>query len=343
MKKKIISALVVCTMTASMLIGCGSGKDGSGSSNSGGEERVWKFAHTRAEGTENDVIARDFADNLTSSIDNLKIDIYPNNQLGDYTVVQEATGMNEVQLMFGSMSPTVDSTLSVQIAPYLVSNWDEAKELYNSEDGAMYKYVEERLVDQNIKLLAVVPKYFGSIMATGEINNIDDPTAKKGMKIRVPQQNAFEKFASTIGFSATPLPTADTFTALQTGVVEAVSGGGVEQYFNDYGELCKAVYCMRTHMECHWIYMSMETWDSLSEEEQKIVTKYAKEVEEKAFATAPENEEQYIKKFEEKGVTVYQPEENVIEAYTKYVREKVWPEIAADYGDAWEEITSHIE
>ena len=58
-------------------------------------------------------------------------------------------------------------------------NWDEAKELYNSEDGAMYKYVEERLVDQNIKLLAVVPKYFGSIMATGEINNIDDPTAKK--------------------------------------------------------------------------------------------------------------------------------------------------------------------
>lgn len=43
----------------------------------------------------------------------------------------------------------------------------------------MYKYVEERLVDQNIKLLAVVPKYFGSIMATGEINNIDEPYVKK--------------------------------------------------------------------------------------------------------------------------------------------------------------------
>ena len=78
-EEKIISALVVANDRL-MLIGCGSGKDGSGSSNSGGEERVWKFAHTRAEGTENDVIARDFADNLTSSIDNLKIDIYPNNQ-----------------------------------------------------------------------------------------------------------------------------------------------------------------------------------------------------------------------------------------------------------------------
>lgn len=96
MKRKIISVLLVCAVTASMLIGCGGGKENGGSSNSGGEERVWKFAHTRAEGTENDVIARDFADNLTSSIDNLKIDIYPNNQLGDYTVVQEATGMNEI-------------------------------------------------------------------------------------------------------------------------------------------------------------------------------------------------------------------------------------------------------
>lgn len=111
------------------------------------------------------------------------------------------------------------------------------------------------------------------------------PTSKKGMKIRVPQQNAFEKFASTIGFSATPLPTADTFTALQTGVVEAVSGGGVEQYFNDYGDFVKRFIVCGHSYGVSLVYMSMETWDSLSEEEQKIVTKYAKEVEEKAFAS----------------------------------------------------------
>ncbi len=153
--------------TALMLIGCGSGKDGSGSSNSGGEERVWKFAHTRAEGTENDVIARDFADNLTSSIDNLKIDIYPNNQR--WRLYRGAGS-------YRNERSSIDVWLYVanrfqcclcKLRHILFLNWDEAKELYNSEDGAMYKYVEERLVDQNIKLLAVVPKYFGLYYGNG--------------------------------------------------------------------------------------------------------------------------------------------------------------------------------
>lgn len=339
MKKRTLCFALVCAMVASVLAGCGSKTDSAAS----GEERVWKFAHTRAEGTENDIIAKEFAGNLEGAIDGLSINIYPNNQLGDYTVVQEAVGMDEVQLMFGSMSPTVDSTLSVQIAPYLCSNWDEAKALYNSTDGAVYKYVEGRLEAQNIKLLAVVPKYFGAIMATKELDNIEDPTANKGAKIRVPQQKAFEEYASSIGFSATPLPTSDTFTALQTGVVDAVSGGGAEQYYNDYGDLVKAVYLLRTHMECHWIYMSMDTWKGLTAEEQESVSKFAKEVEDKAFETAPENEQKYLELLEEKNVTVYQPSDEVVAAYTSYVRENVWPKISSNYGDAWEEITSKIQ
>ena len=83
------------------------------------------------------------------------------NQLGDYTVVQEAVGLDEVQLMLGSMSNGVDPTLSVQIAPYLVNNWDDAYEFYNSDDGIITNYVRESLEKQNIHLLAVMPKYFG--------------------------------------------------------------------------------------------------------------------------------------------------------------------------------------
>lgn len=349
MKKKIVSMIMIAVTAMSLLAGCGSSASDSSATESSASsetaeagERVWKFSHTRAEGTENDIIAKDFAEKLTSSIDGLEINIYPNNQLGDYTVVQEAVGMNEVQLAFGSVSPTVDSTLSVQIAPYLASDWDEAKELYNSDDGAVTKYVSERLAQQNIKLLACVPKYFGAIMSTKEAKNIDDPSAPKGLKMRVPQQKAFEAYANAIGFSATPLPTSDTFTSLQTGVVEAVSGGGAEQYYNDYGELVKDIYMLRTHMECHWITMSMDTWNSLSSEEQDLVAGYAREVEDNAFATAPTNEQQYLDLLADQGVNVYEPSDDVIDAYRTFVRENVWPEIASEYGDAWEEIVSHI-
>ena len=89
--------------------------------------------------------------------------------------------------MLGSMSNGVDPTLSVQIAPYLVNTWDEAYDWYNSTDGLMYQYVAERLEMQNIHLLAVMPKYFGAIMTTTPASNIDNPTANKSVKIRVPQ------------------------------------------------------------------------------------------------------------------------------------------------------------
>jgi len=342
MKKKMVCMALALMMTAGALAGCGGSGEGSGKESAGGEARVWKFAHTRAEGTDNDIMANEFANSLTSAIDGLEIEMYPNNQLGDYTVVQEAVGLDEVQLMLGSMSNGVDPTLSVQIAPYLVSTWDEAYEWYNSTDGLMYNYVAERLEKQNIHLLAVMPKYFGAIMTTKPASNIEDPTANKGVKIRVPQMKSFEQFASAIGFQTTPLPTSDTFTALQTGVVNGTCGGGAEQYYSDFGELTEHVYCLRTHMENHWLYMSQDTWNSLSAEEQEMITTIAKEWEEKAFQLAKDNEEKYTDIFKEQGVEVYMPEDSVIEAYADYVHENVWPQIASEYGEIWDEIMAKV-
>ncbi|MEI3210227.1 MAG: hypothetical protein V8S14_04460, partial [Lachnospiraceae bacterium] len=154
MRKRVLSAIFACVFAVGLLAGCAnSGQNASGETKSG--KRIWKFAHTRAEGTDNDKLANEFADKLTSQMDNLQINIYPNNQLGDYTVVQECAGMGEIQLMLGSMSPSVNSTLSVQIAPYLATSWDEAMALYNSNDGMVYQYVSGQLKKENIKLLAV--------------------------------------------------------------------------------------------------------------------------------------------------------------------------------------------
>lgn len=330
MKKRILSALLATLMLASILSGCGGKQNDS--------TRVWKFSHTRAEGTDNDVMANKFASSLMENIEGLQIDMYPNNQLGDYTVVQEAVGLNEVQLMLGSMSNGVDPTLSVQIAPYLVNNWEDAYEFYNSENGIITNYVRESLEKQNIHLLAVMPKYFGAIMTTKPASNIEDPTASKGVKIRVPQMKSFESFASAIGFQTTPLPTSDTFTSLQTGVVDGACGGGAEQYWSDYGELVKYVYCLRTHMENHWLYMSLDTWNSLSADEQATVTKLAKDWETEAYQLAKDNETKYNEMFVEKGVEVYEPSQEVVDAYADYVRTNVWPEISSEYGDIWNDI-----
>ena len=86
MRKRVLSAIFACVFAVGLLAGCAnSGQNASGETKSG--KRIWKFAHTRTEGTDNDKLVNEFADKLTSQMDNLQINIYPNNQLGDYTVV----------------------------------------------------------------------------------------------------------------------------------------------------------------------------------------------------------------------------------------------------------------
>ena len=75
MKKNLLCMALALVMAIGMLAGCG-GNDGDVSSADNGSTRVWKFSHTRAEGTDNDIMANKFADSLTGAIDGLKIEMY---------------------------------------------------------------------------------------------------------------------------------------------------------------------------------------------------------------------------------------------------------------------------
>ncbi|MCI8513152.1 MAG: TRAP transporter substrate-binding protein DctP [Lachnospiraceae bacterium] len=337
---------VLALLTASLVIGAlgGCGKGGTEEeAGSEGEVRTWKMAHTRATGTDNDRMAHMFADKVEAALEGVDITIYPNNELGDYTVVQEAVSLGEVELNLSSLSNGVDPTLSVQIAPYLVTSWEEAYKFYNSEDGIVTDYVKQQLEKQDIKLLAIIPKYFGAVGTTKEAMNPGDPTGSKGVKIRVPQMNSFEKFASGIGFQTTPLAASEIFTALQTKIVEGCCGGGAESYYNDFGELIRYIYPLRTHMENHWLYISMETWNSLTEEEREKVTEIAKELEAYAYDLAQENEEKYFELFRDQGTEVYEFTQQELDAYRAYVRTNVWPELGGEYGEElWNRITAEI-
>ena len=124
--------------------------------------------------------------------------------------------------------------------------------------------------------------------------------------------------------------------------MDGACGGGAEQYWSDYGELVKHVYCLRTHMENHWLYMSLDTWNSLSADEQATVTKLAKDWEAEAYQLAKDNESKYNEMFVEKGVEVYEPSQEVVDAYADYVHTNVWPEISSEYGDIWNDILAEV-
>ena len=253
-------------------------------------------------------MANKFADSLMENLDGLQIDMYPNNQLGDYTVVQEAVGLDEVQLMLGSMSNGVDPTLSVQIAPYLVNNWDDAYEFYNSDDGIITNYVRESLEKQNIHLLAVMPKYFGAIMTTKPASNIEDPAASKGVKIRVQKSPIAVEMMKAFGGSATPVDWGELYTALQSNVVDGAENNSPSVTTAFHHEVVK-YYTVNEHTMCpDVIILSLATWNKLSEQERGWLRQAADEAALYQRQLWAEQEQASMVEMREKGIEIIYPD-----------------------------------
>lgn len=326
--KRLIKALSLIIIL-SLFAGC-SNSNNTVSSN---DNMTWKLAHIRPEGTRTDDSARWFAEQLKEKTNGkIEIEIYPNSELGDYSVVQERIGLGDVELQLASVGYNIDKTLAVQVAPYIVFNWDQAKKLYNSEDGLIANYVSQRLEQQNIKLLAVYPQYFGAVALAKEPSDPYNPYSDKGLKIRVPSSKSWDALGRGLGFQTTPLPASEIFTSIQTGVVDGAIGAGTESYYTQYKELIKYVMPIKTHFECHWLYMNKDLYDSLSEDDKKIIDELANELEAAAFKKAEEEDKKYDQLFKEEGTMVYDVTDEQIEEYSNKIRKEVWPALEEEYG-----------
>lgn len=339
MQKKWVLSLVLILALA-VLAACGSGDSGSAD---GDGEVTWKLNHIRPADTRTDVSANEFVDNVMDSTEGrVNIEIYDNSQLGDYQLVQESVSTGEIEMQLATLGTSVDPTLQVAIAPYLVTNWEEAKQLYNSEDGMMNKYLSEQLEKQNIKLLAVYPQYFGSVFLAKDAVDPKNPEVSKDLKIRVPAMKSFEEFGKGIGFIVTPLPASEMFTSLQTGVVDGVLGGGTELYYNQLSELGEYVLPINTHFEAHYLTVNKDKFESLSEEDQEAILNVAKEFETEAFAQAEEEQNKYNELIEEEGVEVIELTDEEVKVFADKVRKDVWPLIEDEYGSIFQDVKTEL-
>ena len=99
----------------------------------------------------------------------------------------------------------------------------------------------------------------------------------KGMKIRVQQSDMWVAMMQAIGANATPLPYAEVYTALKTGVVDAAENNWPSYESSRHYEAAK-IYSLTEHsMAPELLVFSKKVWDGLSKEDQAIIRAAAKE------------------------------------------------------------------
>lgn len=297
------------------------------------KEVTLTLAHIRPEGSSADLAIKAFCDEVSSLTNGtVKFDIYPASQLGDYTAVFERVMIGDVDMQFATMPTTVDKFFGIGNAAYLASNWTEAKEMFAS-GSPVQNAVTDLCADYGLTNLCMYPFYFGGIALGVDAVDPTNPDAKSGIKIRVPSMTSFEKTAENLGYLGTPLPSSETFTSMQTGVVDGAIGMGAEGYYSNLGDLVKYYLPINDHFECWNLIMNSDKLKSLSENQQEALKTAAANLEAKRWEVAEAETGEYIEKLKtDYNVTVIEYTDEELAAFASKIRENVWPLIRDDFG-----------
>lgn len=275
-----------------------------------------------------------FAQKVAEATDGrIEIKVYPANQLGDWTEVHEQLMQGAVDMASQSLTTKFDKAMALAWFPYTITDYDSAREAYSS-GGHVYDVLAEALEKQDIRLLGVYAAGMGGAGFTKAVPDPQDPNAERNMKLRIwPGGETHRVLMERFGFSTAPLPWAELYTGLQTGIVDGVIGGTAEMQYQSFKDITKMWVQYNDHFEPLWLAASEQRMQTLSEEDQQIIADVAQEMTLASMDAMQERDTHYMKALEEAGVEVVVLSKEELEEYAKIAREEVWPLIADEIGE----------
>ncbi len=294
-----------------------------------------KISHVRPQDTTIDKEVKVFADAVAKATgDDVTIRVFPASALGDYTTVQERISVGAVDMAVQPAATAAERRMQISSFPYLAENWEQARKVYGP-GGPVRKAMEELFAKQDITMLAAYPVYFGGIALNRDAVSAGDPEADKGIKVRVPGIKSFQLLAEEIGYIPSPIPFAEAFTAVQTGVVDGVIGSGAEGYYASFRDVTKTYIPANTHFEVWYLIINSGTFEDLDEKDREALKKAAADFETLRWEVAEADQAANEQKLVDSGATIVRLTDEQLAANAAKVRANVWPTILEDVGTDW--------
>ncbi len=302
---------------------------------------TWKIGHVRPAGSAIDQDLHRLADTLRKgALKNIKLVIYPESKLGDYSISQERCSFGEIEMFVGPFGTAVNKKVSLAFTPFLVTDWNQAKTTY-SPGSVLLKNMSTLLEQQNIKILGGWPVYFGGIALSSLPDNVKNPDTFKKTIIRIPPIKPFELTAKALGYTPYPITWFYAKEGLKTGMVKGIIGGGAEGYLGLKKNI-KYYLPLKDHFEYWFVYMNLDLWKALSADQQKSLVKAVDDMEKQRYATAEQQEAESLNALRAQGTTIISLSDSEIEAIKEKVRTVVWPEMRVEIGPMFDEVISAV-
>lgn len=275
----------------------------------------------------------------------MKIKVFPMNQLGDYEQVFEEVRRGSIEMACVFLSGRFDKKLEMNSLPYLATNFEEVNRIFFDSQSPYVQELDRTLDGLGVKYLGSFSVGFMGMMFTKgkKPDNLFD-FENKGIKIRVPGLSIYRDTVREVGYQTATIPYSEAYSSMQTGVVDGGSGQCPEIAYHVFKDVIRTFATFNMFFEPDDFVMNKKLWESLSPEQQKIIQDAVRDEAMASLEKAEENGKLYKAELQEFGVEVVEVPDDVRAAYAERIRTNVWPKYAEIFGASYlEELVDFMD
>src|SRR6056297_253127 len=204
----------------------------------------------------------------------MRIDIYPAQQLGTERELLELLqiGSLDITKVSSSVLEGFEPVYKIFSVPFLFLDKDHRYRVWDGPVGRELLNAGER-----IRLMGLTYYDAGTRSFYTKDRPVYHPDDLEGQKIRVQESPASIQMVNLLGGSATPISWGEIYTSLQQGIVDGAENNPPSFHISRHYEVAR-YYSLNEHTAVPDIlFISLETWNRLTDEQQEIVQRAADE------------------------------------------------------------------
>ncbi len=211
---------------------------------------------------------------LARSDGRLRVQIYPNSQLGSEREMIELVQVGALDMVKTSTSPLEGFTpvMGLFSVPYVFRDEAHLWEFLDGPDGRQLLRASEPQ-----RLRGICYYDAGSRSFYTRNRPVREPSDLRGLRIRVQNSSTAMRMVQAMGGSPAPLSFAELYSALEQGVVDGAENNPPSMLTSRHHEVCR-YYTLDEHTRVPDIVLiNTDSWDRLTAEDQALLMSVAHE------------------------------------------------------------------
>jgi C4-dicarboxylate-binding protein DctP len=312
MIRKFAVLLTVVMLLSAFLAGCSGGQQApnqepAASSNDNQpdtqETYTIKLAYVVAETQSSHIVARDVFKPYVEEKSNgrLKVELYPNGQLGGDRQAIEAVQLGTIEMTIpaAAVLSGFEPKFQVLDLPYLFKTKEAA---YKALDGELGQILSDLLIPLGMRNLALPEN--GYRHTSNNRGPITKPEDLKGLKIRTMENPVHMATFRALGANPTPISFGELYTALQQKTVDAQENPIPLVYTSKFQEVQK-YYTLDGHVYAATAFLvNNDFFNSLPEDLQQIIIEGAQLYKDEQRKLSTQQDEEMLKELEKEGMII---------------------------------------